>query len=54
MSEAVRTPPWPILCDSVCGVTVKSDDLVIGGAVICSQTLSSIPYVSNEECVSPR
>lgn len=53
-SEVLRTPPWPILCDSVSRVTVKSDDLVIEEAVVCSQMLSSIPYVSYEECVSPQ
>lgn len=53
-SEALRTLQWLILCDSVCRVTVKSDDLVIEGAVICSQILSSIPYASSGECVSPQ
>lgn len=46
-SEAVKTPLWPVLCDSVCLVTVKSDDLVIEGER--SQTLSKIPSVSNED-----
>lgn len=46
-SEAVKTPLWPVLCDSVCLVTVKSDDLVIEGER--SQTLSKIPRVSNED-----
>lgn len=36
---------------SVFWVTVKSDDLVTVGAVICSQMLSSSLYGSGEECV---
>lgn len=53
-SEAVRTLLWLIFCDSVCRVTVKSDDLVIEGAAVCSQMLSRLPYVSSGECISPQ
>lgn len=42
MLEAVRTPLRLILCDSVRRVTVKSDNLVSEGAVVCSQVLSRI------------
>lgn len=42
MLEAVRTPLRLILCDSVRQVTVKSDNLVSEGAVVCSQVLSRI------------